>query len=304
VSGFLNEALEGRPKVASLRCSHSATLDGAFIAAVLSSALATSVRADINPWIAAELCDPGKWDTAGPQTASPWLHPPTWTPGQEWGVFSGRVGDATALTGGWGGTRDRLVEKGVSLVGAYSGQPAANPVGGERQGSTWLNDVNLEAFFDMERLTDWKGGFLMTSVGWKSGNSVGLTPEDIRNEFPVQLSTGDNAIRMVNLALGQQFLDNKAELAAGRLITGEDFATIRLACTSFNQAICGNPIAANRSISWPTYPSAVWGARFKAKPGTSWYAQTGAYLVYPCFRDLSFLKIQSCRISSHSLSSL
>ncbi len=60
----------------------SGTLGRAFMAAVLL-ALACGVRADINPWIASEIYDPKKWDSAGPQTASPWLHPPTWTPDQE-----------------------------------------------------------------------------------------------------------------------------------------------------------------------------------------------------------------------------
>ena len=80
-------------------------------------AMADGVRADINPWIASDIYDAKKWDSAGPQTATPWLHAPTWQPGQEWGVLSGRYRDATALTGSWGGARDRLVEKGVSLIG-------------------------------------------------------------------------------------------------------------------------------------------------------------------------------------------
>ncbi|UCD58124.1 MAG: carbohydrate porin [Candidatus Hydrogenedentota bacterium] len=165
------------------------------------------------------------------------------------------------------------------------GQPAANPVGGERQGTNWLNDVSLAAFLDLQRLMDWKGGFFTASFGWKSGDKLGLTPESIGNQFPVQLSTGGNATRLVRLAVGQELFDNDAELVGGRIITGEDFATIRLACTSLNQAICANPIAGNQSISFPTYPNAVWGGRLKYKPGISWYAQIGAYLVYPDFRN-------------------
>jgi porin len=79
---------------------------------------------------------------------------------------------------------------------------------------------------------------------------------------------------------------NTSELVLGRLIAGEDFATLQLACTSLNQAICGNPIAATQSITFPTYPSATWGGRFKMKPGDRWYAQAGAYLVYPDLFDV------------------
>lgn len=92
-------------------------------------------------------------------------------------------------------------------------------------------------------------------------------------------SHGDT--RLVHMAFGQQLLDNKAELALGRIIAGDDFAALQLACTSLNQAICGNPIAANQSISFPTFLASTWGGRFKVKPDSNWYAQTGAYLVYP-----------------------
>ena len=256
-----------------------------FIGTVMVLMLSSGARAVISPWIAADLYDPGKWDTAGPQTATPWLHPPTWTPGQEWGVLSGRIKDSTAITGSWGGTRDELVRKGVAFAGGYLGQPAANPTGGERQDASWLQNMSFAAFLDLQRLMDWKGGFFTTSVDWKSGNELGLSPDHIGNEFPVQLSTGENAFRLVHLALAQELFNNNAELAGGRIITGQDFATIRLACTSLNQAICSNPIAANQNISFPTYPNAVWGARLKVKPGSSWYGLTGAYLVYPDFRD-------------------
>lgn len=245
---------------------------------------APSVRADINPWIAAELYDPAKWDTAGPQTATPWLHPFTWTPGQEWGVLSGNIGTASAFTGSWGGKRDELVKQGVSFAAAYKGQPMWNVSGGEETGSSYLGNVYAGAYFDLQRLMDWNGGFFKISADWKTGDR-GLTLDSIGNEFPVQTSSGVNATRLLHLAFGQQVLDNKAELAVGRIVTGEDFATIRLACSSLNQAICGNPIAGNRSISFPTYPFAVWGGRFKYQPGSDWYGQVGTYLVYPGFRN-------------------
>jgi porin len=260
------------------------TLGRAFIAAVLL-ALAGGVRADINPWIASDIYDPKKWDTAGPQTASPWLHAPTWKPDQAWGVLSGRYGDVTAITGSWGGARDRLVEKGVSIVGGYMAQPMANPEGGVEEGKTsYIANLSLGSYFDLQRLLDWKRSYAVVSFARKHGED-GLTPDHVGNEFPVQLSSGDNATRLVHLALAKEVFSNKAELVGGRIITGEDFATLRSACSSLNQAICGNPIAANRSINWPTYPYGMWGARFKVKPGSSWYAQAGSYVVYPDFRD-------------------
>jgi porin len=249
----------------------------------------STVQADINPWVVSRLYDPTKWDTAGPYTATPWLHPPTSVPDQAWGAFSGKWRTTGALTGSWGGLRDELVERGIQLEAAYVGQFAANPIGGESQGESWKGSLGIALFFDLERLVRWKRGYLTASFAYVNpGNS--LSSDHIGNQFPVQLSSGDDngATRLVHLAFGQQLFDNKVELVLGRMIAGEDFATLRLACTSVNQAICGNPIAAAQSISFPTYPSATWGARIMTKPGTGWYAQLGSYLVFEDFRDAGF----------------
>lgn len=255
-------------------------------AVILLFLLGSSAFAQINPWIANTVYDPAKWDTAGPQTATPWLHPPTWTPDQGWGVFSGKWKTTGALTGSWGGLRDRLEKHGVQFIVAYFGQLAANPVGGERQGVSWKGDLSTGLFLDLERLVNWKRGYFTASFTFVNPGSS-LSPDFIGNQFPVQLDTGDKdgSARLVHLAFGQQLLDNNAEIVLGRIIAGEDFATLRLACTSLNQGICGNPIAATQSISFPTYPSAVWGAIVKVKPGTKWYGQAGSYVVYEDFRD-------------------
>jgi porin len=258
------------------------------LAACVCLLLCARAQADINPWVASNLYDPEKWDTAGPYTGTPWLHPPTWTTGQNWGVLSGNWRTTAALTGSWGGARDTLARRGIQILGGYFGQLAANPVGGERQGASWKGDASAAVFLDLQRLVGWHRGYFTASFAYKNP-SDSLSFDDIGNQFPVQLDSGDDngASRLVHLAVGQQLFDNTSELVAGRLIAGEDFASIRLACTSLNQAICGNPIAAAQSISFPTYPSATWGGRFKIKPESSWYAQTGAYLVYPDFRDSS-----------------
>jgi hypothetical protein len=144
---------------------------------------ANSARADINPWIAAELYDPAKWDTAGPQTATPWLHPFTWTPGQEWGVLFGNIGAATAFTGSWGGKRDELVKQGVSFAAAYKAQPMWNVSGGKETGLSNLGNLYAGAYLDLQRLMGWDGGFFKISMDGKTGDK-GLTPRLHRQRVP------------------------------------------------------------------------------------------------------------------------
>lgn len=231
---------------------------------------------------------PPRWDTAGPNPVTPWLHPGAWTPGQNWGWFSNNL-QAPNATGGWGGLRDRLELGGLSFTGGYLGQLAANPIGGETEGGTsWINSWSLSLFADLERLFDTNQQlYFIASMNLRAGNS-GLTPSHVGNIFPVQLSSSSSSsteLRLVNLALGAQLFDGTVDLAGGRLTAGDDFATLARACTSLNQSICGNPIAGTSTINFPSTPDAAWGGRIKAEPDASWFAQGGAYLVYPGLAD-------------------
>lgn len=247
-------------------------------------------KADINPWVVNSVYDPQKWDTAGPYTATPWLHPPTFIPGQGWGVFSGNWRTAGALAGSWGGFRDEILKRwGISFTTAYFGQFAANPAGGVKHGASWRGDMGAAIFLDLERLVGWKRGYFTASFSYKHGTNT-LSRVYTQNQFPVQLPSGDDngAARLVHLAFGQELFNNSTEFVVGRIIAGEDFASLRLACTSLNQAICANPIAGAQSISFPVYPFATWGARIKFQPGKAWYTQVGAYIVNQDFRDPDF----------------
>lgn len=48
---------------------------------------AATAGAQINPWIANSIYNPAEWDSAGPEAATPWLHPPPYDPGQGWGIL-------------------------------------------------------------------------------------------------------------------------------------------------------------------------------------------------------------------------
>ena len=258
------------------------------MSALMLSCAASPSQAGSDPLTRSQLHDPAKWDTAGPNPVTPWLHPSAWTPGQDWGWFSGNLASQNA-TGSWGGVRDRLELGGISLNAAYLGQFAANPIGGETEGgASWINDWSVSVFADLDRLFDVGHHlFFIASMDVRAGNS-GLTPDYVGNFFPVQLSSSASSaaeVRLVNLALGARIFDHTTEIVGGRLMAGADFATLTRACSSLNQSICGNPIAGKSSISFPAYPDAAWGGRIKFEPDVSWYTQGGAYLVHPGFAD-------------------
>lgn len=265
---------------------------GVVLVAALLALASSRAHADINPWIVSSVYNPRRWDTGGPYAATPWIHAPANAPGMGWGMLdpawaieTGKWDETPSFSGSWGGARGKLLEAGFGFSSAYFGQLAANPVGGAVEGgASWRGDLTGDVFLDLQRIAGWDRTYFTASANWKAGNPT-LSSNDVGNDLPVQLDSFDdpNAIRLVHLALSKQLLDNQAEMILGRIITSEDFASLRLACTSLNQAICSSPVAADRNLDFPTFPNAVWGGVFKLKPGSSWYAQVGSYLVYPDF---------------------
>jgi len=56
--------------------------------AALLALFPSAARAQINPWIANSVYNPQEWDSAGPDTATPWLHPPAdYKTDQGWGIL-------------------------------------------------------------------------------------------------------------------------------------------------------------------------------------------------------------------------
>lgn len=264
------------------------------LVATLLALAPTAARADINPWMVSSVFNPERWDSGGEFAATGWVHAPPFEPDMGWGMLdpgqaieTGNWNKMSGFTGSWGGSRDELRKLGLAFSSAYFGQLAANPVGGLVEGGTsWRGDLAGGVFADLERLAGWDRTYFVASANWKAGNPT-LSTEYVGNDLPVQLDSFDdpNAVRLVHLALSKQLFENTTEIILGRIITADDFGTIRLACTSLNQGICATPIAATRNIDFPTFPSAVWGGVVKVKPDNQWVAQAGTYLVYPGFRE-------------------
>jgi len=245
---------------------------------VACAAVARDAQGAINPWVASTVYDPARWDTAGPYTATPWLHPPPHAPGQGWGILgetrdlfaSGHWQDVTGITGSWGGARDDLMRHGLALSVGYVGTLGANPVGDAYDGETqWRNDLGAGVFADLERLAGWRRTYFTSSYNYFTSSFSPFTESSVE------------ASRLVHLAIGHEIFENEAEIAVGRLVAGEEFATVRLACTSVSQLICANPIAGAQTVTFPTYPTAAWGGQLKLRPGDAWTAGIGSYLVFP-----------------------
>ncbi len=220
---------------------------------------------------------------------TPWMHPPEQRFDYGWGILSleGLYDSASlegqeSLTGSWGGLRERLYRAGIAILGSYESEVAGNPSGGDVHKVRYTQNVGVGVFLDLEQLFHLKGAYFLVSAAESPGSSLS---GDIPNFFDVQQLYVGQTIRLVNLAVEQNLLDDKLSIVGGRLNALDDFAESSFYCYSQNGGICGNPSSLESNSSLSDYPFASWGLRARYDITSEFYSMTGAYNTYVNFED-------------------
>jgi porin len=185
-----------------------------------------------------------------------------------------------ALIGSWNGWRDRLEERGVKVEAGFITEVFGNPVGGLRQSARAVTSSNLDFWFDLGRLANLTGTQLHASGAWRSGGS--LSSEVVGNVLDIQEAFGNQTIRLMSLAVEQSLLDDRLQLAAGRLAPGDDFLASDLYCYFVSSAFCGNPLGLLLDEpAFVAFPVSTWGVRARVAPKPWGYLTTGVYEADP-----------------------
>jgi len=182
------------------------------------------------------------------------------------------------ITGDWGGLRNQLSEWGVDIRGGYAMEFMANPVGGVRQGQTYVHNILLQGDFDLEKLLNVPNTVFRILGSQRSGES--LSKNDIGNAISVQqLYGGGQTYRLVEAQFITSLYEDRLNLAYGRLSATDDFLTSPLYCNFVNNGFCGQPSSPffNLPNGITAYPTAVWGGRAKAKLIPETYVMVGVY---------------------------
>ncbi|WP_295399666.1 carbohydrate porin [uncultured Thiocystis sp.] len=187
------------------------------------------------------------------------------------------------LTGNWGGARDHWKEQGVTLNLGYTAEPMANVSGGEVKGGTYADNLGLDLGFDLERLLGIGGTDLLIKVSKRDGLSVSerfVAPSEGGNLFTVQELYGGQNVKLANVQFNTRLLDDRLNLAYGRLIANDDFLRSPLYCQFLNNSFCGSPkpVFLQNPFTFTAYPLATWGARARYDtPARRWTIQAALY---------------------------
>ncbi len=180
------------------------------------------------------------------------------------------------LTGDWGGFRAKLVDMGITPKANYYMTVLGNPIGGQRKGVQYAGLLNAYLTFDLEKLLNIPRTTFIASGSWASGRS--LSNRDIGNVFTVSEVFNGRTVRLYQLIIDIEFVENVFEVAFGRMGIGDEFATSRIFSTYVSYAFDLNPISI--TINEPAFfsnPVAQWGSRITLNPVEPIHIKAGVY---------------------------
>jgi porin len=168
-----------------------------------------------------------------------------------------------------------LIDRGIRLALNYTGEAAANPVGGDRQDAAYAGQVYMGVDLDMGKLAGIHGAGLHFAVTNRHGDNLAQTA--LGNNTSVQEIWGTQNTHLAILTWEQSFLNDHLTIEAGKSQANIHFLTSPLYCNFQSNSACGNP------------DPGVQGQQFHLFPGVELDGQ-GARpirpaLVRPC-RDL------------------
>ncbi|WP_246495585.1 carbohydrate porin [Ameyamaea chiangmaiensis] len=149
---------------------------------------------------------------------------------------------------------------------------------GLRKGSSSAGQYAFENDIDWERLAGIRGFSTHALVVGRYGIPASrMFGDNVNPSQEIYGAGGNVAVHFVYGYGEETFGHGRFDVAAGRIPFLNDFSSNPLYCNYMNNAFCGNPKAASDNTAHSSYPDAVWAARFRLRPTTHTYIQTGVY---------------------------
>ena len=173
------------------------------------------------------------------------------------------------------GVRTQMADAGVEPFLYYTAIFSGNPVGGRKQGATYVDDVYFGLNLYLSKLIGWKGAKLTVGLVNRDGN--GLTEDFVGSRYDVQQSVGGQNFFVYQVFLEQKFWDDKASLKLGRFGASDDFNASKIYGLYLNNGIDGDIRNVLFDTQFSAYPFATWAARLRVDPTPEWNAQVGIF---------------------------
>lgn len=180
---------------------------------------------------------------------------------------SGFDGD---LTGGWGGLRQRLADKGISINAQLLVEGFNNFQGGIQTGPRWASTFDLNAALDTDKAFNWKGGQFYVDLE----NHAGRNPTtDLIGDLQAFDKQNSRPYTQIYELWYQQAFNDWIRVKFGKWDANDDFSVIDNGLVFINSSDHVTPTL----LSFPTTPDPMPGAALYLAPGKVWSASFGAF---------------------------
>ena len=183
--------------------------------------------------------------------------------------------DGKYATGNWGGLRDDLAAHGIEPFVYYTGILSGNPSGGQKRGTTYVDDTYFGLNVYLDKLIGWKGAeFTISGV---NRDGVGLSNNFIGSQYNVQQTVGGQNIFFYQLTLEQHLFNDKLSVKLGRFGASDDFNASPIYSYYVNNGIDGDIRNVLFDTQFSAYPFATWAARVRLDPSPEYNAEIGVF---------------------------
>lgn len=176
--------------------------------------------------------------------------------------------DSNTLTGGWGGVRQRLVNRGVDLNLYYTGNLAHNLTGGDRLSTAYASGFEFVGVFNFDKLFGWKGGSFHLDVANFDGTLL-----DDKAHLGSLLSTeqifAGHATYVANFYLQQSLWNGFLRLRYGRMDLVSNFYTTPI-ITQFQNSTFFGPQPGLMSPDVTVWPTSSVGVAASVRLAKGW----------------------------------
>ena len=177
---------------------------------------------------------------------------------------SGGATNPAGLTGDWGGLRQRLADKGITVSLQEQDEVWANLTGGKKQGLTYDGRATGSLAVDLDKLAGWKGAQFYASAYQIHGR--GPTENLVGNAQVVSNIEATRDTKLYDLWIDQCLLNDRFSLRIGQGGADEEIMTSRYSALFLNASFgFGGLTAADLPSGGPVYPMATPFARAKLK---------------------------------------
>lgn len=176
------------------------------------------------------------------------------------------------LFGDWGGTRDELEEKGITIGLEYVSTIFVNTQGGinSNRAVEYTGNTHLTFSLDTKTLGWWDGGEVFVYVEERHG--PGLTGRHVGDLFTFNNDEERDFFQVSEYWLYQKLFDDKAWFKIGKLDGAGDFQVVEYGLEFINSAFAVIPM-----IPIPTFPDTALGLIGAVEP-TDWlYLMAGVF---------------------------